>query len=229
MLLSKESNVVINMLSTRLLHYFPGIEMDIKELIFSRTSASSYDSARSLSDAEIAELVRLATHAPSAFNMQNWKFIAVRSPEAKQKLLPMAYNQAKIVESAVTFIVCGTLNPQTTLPGSLRPSVDAGVIDEGIYEMWVAAATKMYSGNPVFQRDEAIRSASLAGMTLMLAAQGKGLVSCPMIGFDAKAVAESFLSSDDEVPVLLITVGYAGDANWAQKPRKEVQDVLALI
>jgi len=29
------------------------------------------------------------------------------------------------------------------------------------------------------------------------------------------------------VPVMLITVGYPGEANWPQKPRKAVADVLA--
>lgn len=202
---------------------------DIKDLILSRTSANSYDTSRELSEAEIAELVYLATHAPSAFNAQNWKFIAVRSAAAKAKLLPMAYNQGKVVDAAVTFIICGTLNPHQSLPEALRPAVTAGVIDESIFDIWVNAATNMYGENPGFQRDEAIRSASLAGMTLMLAAQSKGLVSCPMIGFDAEAVAREFLSSENEIPVLLVTVGYAGNANWPQKPRKDVKTVLSVI
>ncbi|AHY09918.1 nitroreductase family protein [Serratia plymuthica] len=36
----------------------------------------------------------------------------------------------------------------------------------------------------ILQRDEVVRSASLAAMTLMLAAQGMGLGSCPMVGFN---------------------------------------------
>ena len=52
----------------------------IAEVIKSRISANSYDTARQLTDAQIAELIDLATHAPSAFNLQNWRFIAVRTP-----------------------------------------------------------------------------------------------------------------------------------------------------
>ena len=51
----------------------------IAEVIKSRISANSYDTARQLTDAQIAELIDLATHAPSAFNLQNWRFVAVRS------------------------------------------------------------------------------------------------------------------------------------------------------
>jgi len=203
--------------------------MNIAELIHARTSASSYDSTRTLSEAEISELVELATQAPSAFNLQNWKFIAVRSAEAKARLLPLAFGQPKVVEAAVTFIICGTLEPHLTIEAALKPTLDAGIIDEAIYNGWVGAVQNMYGTNPGFQRDEAIRSGSLAAMTLMLAAQGKGLVSCPMIGFDQAGVADAFGLQANEVPVMMVTVGYAGPSNWPKKPRKAVSDVLALV
>ncbi len=88
----------------------------IAEVIKSRISANSYDTARTLNDQEISDLIDLATHAPSAFNLQNWRFLAVRSPEAKARLLPLAYGQQKVIDAAVTFIVCGTLNPHQSLP-----------------------------------------------------------------------------------------------------------------
>lgn len=201
---------------------------NISELIKSRVSANSYDTTRKLSDAEVAELVELATHAPSAFNLQNWKFVAVRSDDAKARLLPLAFGQQKVADAAVTFIVCGTLEPHLTLPAALKPTLDAGIINDAIYDGWVGAAQNMYKENAAFQRDEAIRSGSLAAMTLMLAAQGKGLVSGPMIGFNPVAVAEAFGLAATDVPVMLVTVGYPGPANWPQKPRKAVADVLAL-
>ncbi|EJM06400.1 MULTISPECIES: nitroreductase family protein [unclassified Pseudomonas] len=202
---------------------------DIANIIKSRISANSYDNERSLSDQQVAELIELATHAPSAFNLQNWKFLAVRSAEAKARLLPLAWGQQKIVDAAVTFIVCGTLNPHETLPSALKPTLDAGIIDQAIYDMWVGAAEGMYKENPQLQRDEAIRSGSLAAMTLMLAAKGQGLVSTPMIGFDQSAVAKEFGLSDLEIPVMLVTVGYPGATNWPQKPRKAVNDVLQFV
>jgi nitroreductase len=197
------------------------------ELITSRTSANSYDPASELSQDQIAELIALATHAPSAFNFQNWKFIAVQSEQAKAKLLPLAFGQTKVVEAAVTFIVCGTLQPHLSLPVTLKPTLDAGIIDEATYKGWVNAAGSMYDENPTLQRDEAVRSAAMAAMTLMLAARDKGLVSCPMIGFDAAGVSDAFGLGANDVPVMLLTVGHTGPANWAQKPRKAVNEVLS--
>ena len=79
------------------------------ECILSRSAAKYYDPAATLSDDQIRELVRIGTTAPTSFHLQNWRFIAVRSPEAKARLRPIAWNQPAITEAAVTFIVCGQL------------------------------------------------------------------------------------------------------------------------
>ncbi|BBB68818.1 nitroreductase [Undibacterium sp. YM2] len=201
----------------------------IQEIIESRISANNYDSSRKLSHDEISELVRLATLAPSAYNFQNWKFLAVVSDEAKQRLQAAAFNQQKVSDAAVTFIICGTLNAHTQLEPALRPSVDAGIIDNKMLTTWVSMAEQSHTNNAVLQRDEALRSASLAAMTLMLAAQGKGLASCALSGFDADAVTREFDLHATEIPVMLITVGYAATGNWPQKPRKQVHEVMQLV
>ena len=123
--------------------------MSVAATIQARTSSSSYDASRTLSEAEIGALIDLATQAPSAFNMQNWKFIAVHSTEAKARLLPLAYGQPKIVEAAVTFIVCGTLDQHLTMPAALVPTRDAGIIDQATYDGWVGAVNNMYGAAPV--------------------------------------------------------------------------------
>lgn len=119
------------------------------------------------------------------------------------------------------------MEPHRHLPVALRPTLDAGIIDDATYNGWLGAANSMYKDNPALQRDEAIQSAAMAAMTLMLAAHANGLVSCPMIGFDPAGVAEAFSLSPSDFPVMLVTVGYPGTANWAQKPRKAVSDVLS--
>ncbi|HLD64945.1 MAG TPA: nitroreductase family protein [Pseudomonas sp.] len=199
----------------------------IKSLIESRVSTGRYQADRPLSDADISELVRLATLAPSAYNFQNWKFIAVRSPQAKARLQAAAYGQPQVADASVTFIICGTLAAHKGLAQALLPSVEAGILDQSTLEGWVAAAQGSHPGNPQLQRDEALRSASLAAMTLMLAAQGMGLSTGAMSGFDAAGVAQAFDLAADEVPVILVTAGYPAAGNWPQKLRRPLHEVLA--
>lgn len=201
----------------------------VTEAIQSRFSAHSYDPTHVLSEQDITGLIDLARHAPSAFNLQNWRFIAVHTKEAKTKLLPLAYGQEKVVDAAVTFIVCGTLDPHKTIAGSLRPSVDAGILDEATFKGWVGAVEGMYADNPAMQRDEAVRSASLAAMTLMMVATERGMASTPMVGFDQAGVADAFNLEDREIPVMLVTVGRGGKTNWPQKPRKATSDILSIV
>jgi nitroreductase len=49
-------------------------------LIVERTSINRFDPSHAIDDATIQQLVRYASEAPSAYNFQNWRFIAVRTP-----------------------------------------------------------------------------------------------------------------------------------------------------
>ena len=77
------------------------------ECILSRSAAKYYDPTAPLGDDQIRELVRIGTSAPTSFHLQNWRFIAVRTHEAKARLSPIAWSQPAITDAAVTFIVCG--------------------------------------------------------------------------------------------------------------------------
>lgn len=198
------------------------------DAIRARTSANNFDPTHVMGREEISELVALATESPSSFNMQNWRFIAVSSPEAKQRLKATAFHQPKVADAAVTFVVVGEVGGHRHLPRLIKPMLDAGAIDQAAYDGWINMANGLYEGRDQFQRDEAIRSASLAGMTLMLAATGKDLVSCAMIGFDPSAVAAEVGLAANEVPVMLIAVGRAAPGNWPRKVRRSLDEVLSI-
>ena len=64
-----------------------------------------------------------------------------------------------------------------------------------------------YRDKPQVQRDETMRSCGLLAQTLMLAARGKGLDSCPMDGFDFDAVAKLINLPANHVIALMVAVG----------------------
>ena len=198
----------------------------VKDLIESRVSTNYYDTSRQLFDSEIESLVSQATRAPSAYNFQNWKFIAVRTHEAKARLKAVSFGQQKVVDASVTFIICGLLKAYEQLSDTLQSSIDAGIMSHSEAESWVDMAKRTHVGNPELQRDEAVRSASLAAMTLMIAAQGMGLCTGSMSGFEPQGVAREFQLAATELPVILVTVGYPAAGNRPQKPRRRIQEVL---
>ena len=197
-------------------------------LIEQRISANQFDASHTLPDAQIEELTRLATRAPSAYNLQNWRFIAVRTAQAKARLQRLAYGQAKVGEAAVTFIVCGVLPDHATIPGRLSPFVEAGFMPAAAVAGWQDGARAQYA-DPQTARDEAVRSASLGAATLIYAAEALALATGPMIGFDAEGVTREFGLQPNEVPVMLVTVGRPASGNWPQKPRRPLAEVLEIL
>lgn len=197
-------------------------------LIKRRISANRFDTSHTLADAEIEELARLATRAPTAYNLQNWRFIAVRTAEAKAQLRALAWNQVKVEEATVTFIICGVLPDAKTLPERLQPSVDAGFMPPDMPLEWSTAAGAQYA-DPQTARDEAVRSATFGAATLIHAAEAVGLASGAMAGFDAEGIAEAFGLRKNEVPAVLVAVGRAAPGNWPQKPRRPIAEVLEIV
>jgi len=201
--------------------------MDIFSALRQRVSASYFDSSQQLTDAQIEELIGAALQAPSAYNLQHTRFLAVTDSTAKKVLQGIAYQQAKVAEAAVTFIVLADIEAYKKLPAIVQASVTAGILVEEKAKSTIDTATRLYSNNSALARDEAIRSASMAAMALMLAATAKGWASCPMIGFDNNKLTTHFCISARYLPVMLIAVGQAATGNSAQKPRLPLHEVLA--
>lgn len=199
------------------------------ESLVSRSTTSHYDPAVSLTDDQIRELVRIATTAPTSFHLQNWRFIAVRSPEAKARLRPIAWDQPKITAAAVTFIICGQLPDHRVMAERLAPVVDAGIMPPEMVPEYESSARRLYFEKPQTQRDEAIRSGTIFATAMMFAANALGLGSTPMIAFDAEPLAHEFGLAEDEVPVMMVAVGAKLPTNWPQKPRRPVADVLDFV
>ncbi|HQR98507.1 MULTISPECIES: nitroreductase family protein [unclassified Polaromonas] len=196
-------------------------------LIEQRTSVNHFDAEHRLSDTEIEQLVRLATRAPTAYNLQNWRFIAVRTPAAKALLHDLAHGQAKVLEAAVTFIVCGQLPNHLDVPQRLLPFIDAGYMSEAMASAWKTGVRTQYA-DPRIARDEAVRSATFGAATLIFAAEAMGLATGPMGGFDADSVAGQFGLTSEEIPVMLVAVGRAAGTSWPQKPRRPLAEVLGV-
>ncbi|UBM23675.1 nitroreductase family protein [Pseudomonas sp. p1(2021b)] len=197
------------------------------ENILSRSAAKYYDPAATLSDDQIRDLVRIGTCAPTSFHLQNWRFIAVRTPEAKARLRAIAWDQPAVTEAAVTFVVIGQLADASTIPDRLAPVVEAGIMPAHLVPEWETPARSLYDDQPQRQRDEAVRTATFGTAAMIYAARSLGWGTTPMIGFDAEAVHRQFGLAGDEIPVMLLSVGPERAGNWPQKPRMPVIEVLS--
>ena len=101
-------------------------------------------------------------------------------------------------------------------------------MQEKMVPEWEIPARDLYMEYPQRQRDEAVRTGAIGATAMIYAARALGLGSTPMIAFDAEAVHREFALAEDEVLVMLLSVGAALPGNWPQKPRRPMADVLEL-
>ncbi len=194
--------------------------MELSEIIKTRRSVKSYDPEKTISDAELKNLFEEVTLSPSSFNLQHWVFIAVRDLERKKKLREAAWGQEQVENCSIAILVCGHLNA-----GKDAPKIYAEAPQE-IQEKVLPMIHNFYDGNRQLQRDEAIRSSSLAAMTLMYAATGRGWATCPIIGFNPVAVSELLELTPDYFPVMMITLGYQKNEPRPRPYRRPVSEVV---
>ncbi len=178
--------------------------MDVAQAILSRRSIKSFDPDHEIDDATLEDLFALVTRAPSSFNLQHWRFVVVRDPANKERLRTASYGQKHVGEASAVVVVAAKPDAHED-----ADRVQQHVPDAGQRADLVKLIQGYYAGKPEFQRDEAIRSASLAAMTLMLVAQAKGLSTCPMIGFDPQKVTDVVGLEEGCFPVMLVVLGKA--------------------
>ncbi|MED4957708.1 nitroreductase family protein [Paenibacillus macerans] len=185
------------------------VHADFFTVMRERHAVKHFDPAHKLSESEINFLLEIAGSAPSAWNLQPWRFLVIADQRLQEKLLPVAYGQRQVVEASAVIAVLGDLEAHRDADMILSRDVAAGLMPEEIKANLIAQIEGAYLNNPQAPRDEAIRNASLAAMQLMLAAKAIGYDTCPMGGYDAGALIEAFDIPSRYIPVMLVAVGKA--------------------
>ena len=176
--------------------------MQVKEAIESRRSVKHYDPEHRMSQQEIDQLLSLAMLAPTAFNIQNWRFVAVTDPELRKQIRAASWDQAQVTDASLLIVLTADLNAWKKEPQ--RYWRDA---PQAVQDYLVPAIGQYYNGREQVQRDEAMRSCGMAAMTLMLAAREMGYDTCPMDGFDFDAVGKLINLPADHTISMFVVVG----------------------
>ncbi len=178
--------------------------MNVATAILSRRSVRHFDPEHKMNKKEIDKLLSLAVQSPTAFNIQNWRFVVVRDAALRKKIRAASWDQAQVTEASVLIILCADLKAWEKEPMRYWHSAP-----EPVREFIVPTIHDYYNGLDQVQRDEAMRSCGIAAQTLMLAAKSMGYDSCPMDGFDFEAVAELINLPDDHAISLFVAIGKA--------------------
>ena len=194
--------------------------MNVATAIETRRSIKAYDPKHRMSEAEIERLLSLAILAPTAFNIQNWRFVLVRDPALRGEIRKAAWDQAQVTDASLLIVLCADLKAWEHEPARYWKNTPQPVQD-----FLVPAIGQYYQGREQVQRDEAMRSCGIVGMTLMLAAKEMGYDSNPMDGFDFDAVAKLIKLPADHVISFMLAIGKGTKEPWPRGGQLPLKDV----
>ncbi|MCK0471950.1 nitroreductase family protein [Halalkalibacter sp. APA_J-10(15)] len=174
-----------------------------------RHSVKHYKPGLEITREEMTELLEAATSAPSAWNLQHWRFLVIDDQKKKEELLPIAYYQQQIVDSSAVIVLLGDCEAGQEASEIYDVALEKGQLTKEVRDALVSQIERAYEHGKEtsFARDAAFLNASLAGMQFMLAAKEKGYDTCPIGGFKRDELIKTFHIPQRFVPVMLMTVG----------------------
>ena len=180
----------------------------LSTLITERRSAANFLPNHPITEEELEKIFNVVKFAPSAFNLQHTNYVVVLDENVKNKIYEEAAQQYKVKSASAVIFVLGDKKAYEDAARLYEGMKLLGILSAGQYEDMVKDTVAFYeSRGEIFQKDEAIRNASLSAMLFMLAAKDQGWDTCPMIGFDMARVHE-LLQLDKEMEIaLMITIG----------------------
>ncbi|GAB1158809.1 nitroreductase family protein [Paenibacillus illinoisensis] len=185
---------------------------DFDNIVLERRSVKVYNPEVKISREELSEILAKASRAPSAINMQPWRFLVIDSAEGKEKLAPLAsFNQTQALTSSAVIAVFYDAENIAYMDEIFSKSVELGYMPQDIKEMQIQQAKPYYASmSPSELRDMNLIDSGLISMQLMLVARAHGYDTNPMAGYDKERIAEVFgLDKERFQPVMLISIGKA--------------------
>ena len=195
--------------------------MDTFEAIKTRRAVKHYDPNHQMTADEIEQLMSLVKLSPTAFNIQNFRFVSVQDQSLRESIRAVSWDQAQVTDASLLLVLCADLKAWEKEPVRYWDNAP-----EEVRDFMLPAIDQYYRDKEQVQRDEAMRSCGIAAQTIMLAAKAMGYDTCPMDGFDFDAVAKLINLPDDHVIAMFVVVGKATKAAWERPGQLPIDEIL---
>jgi nitroreductase len=195
--------------------------MQVDEAVRARRAIKWYDAAHQMSEQTFRTLMEHAILAPTAFNIQNWRFVRVTDPEQRKAIRAVAWDQAQVTDASELLVLCFDNKAWEHEPQRYWANAPQEVQD-----FLVPAIDVYYRDKPQVERDEGMRSCGLVGMTIMLMAEELGYQSCPMDGFDYEAVANIINLPESHTIAFMIAIGKGTRESWPKPGQLSLDEVM---
>lgn len=195
--------------------------MDTFEAIKTRRAVKHFDPAHQITDDEVNQLMSLVKLSPTAFNIQNFRFVRIQEQALRESIRAVSWDQAQVTDASLLLVLCADLKAWEKKPQRYWDNAP-----EEVRDFMVPAIDQYYRDKEQVQRDEAMRSCGIAAQTIMLSAKAMGYDSCPMDGFDFDAVGKLINLPEDHIIAMFVAVGRATKESWERPSQLPMTEIL---
>ena len=187
--------------------------MNFLEAMNFRHACKVFDEGKKIPENLVTNIAEVGRLSPSSFGMEPWEFLIIQSQEIKEALRPSCWNQVQIT-SCSELLVIVTKN-KLVEPGNdyveamfRRKNMPQEMFDTymGVYADFLGAKAE---DKPSFYKDWSAKQAYIAAGNMMTYAATEGIDSCPIEGFEQKAVEKTLeIDGEEKSVALIIAFGY---------------------
>lgn len=197
--------------------------MHVLEAIAARRAVKQFVPDRPMPEEDVERLLSAAALAPTSFNIQHLRVVRVADREQRRRLREAGWGQSQITDASELWILCADIQAWQKEPERYWRHADADTRN-----MILPMLRGFYAGKPELQRDEALRTVGIVAQTIMLAAKSLGYDSCPMVGYDAEAVAALINLPSDHLVGMMVAIGHAARPAWPRGGSLEREEIVML-
>ena len=140
-----------------------------------------------MNQTDLREILRLTGLAPSANNVQTWRFAVVQNKDIQQQLQAAAYNQQQVTNAPAVIVLYSDMED---VLASAEEIFHPGMGEEQIRARAEGFRKQMEPQTVEERAAWANAQANIALGYLMIAARGLGYDTVPMLGFQPDKVKE---------------------------------------
>jgi nitroreductase/dihydropteridine reductase len=189
-----------------------------------RYAAKKMNPAKAVPQEKVDRILEATRLAASSSGLQPYEVIVITNKEVREKIKPIAWNQAQITDGSHVLVFAAWDNYTAERINATFDLVNAerGTTNEG-WENYRKMLLATYPGrDPELNFNHAARQAYIGLGTALIAAAEEQVDSTPMEGFDPKAQDEILgLQSRGLRSVVILPLGYRADeGDWLVNLKK---------
>ena len=203
--------------------------LTFRELNMSRRSVNFFDKELKLDMNIVKQIITESFQAPSAYNLQPWRILLVKTDESKKLLHSLAFKQDKILEAPITLIIVADKEGYEDDNSAWKATF--GNLGNETLNNIIDGARNLYGKTESTRLKFAESHGGMLSMNLMQLFKAYGIDTHPMSGMKFEEIKLAFNLKDSEEVVMLLAVGYRDESKQlsTRKTRKSYEEVVTEI